>query len=151
MRNGPCASPPPDYDRAEVPDEPTYSAEEVDAAMAALADPERLRHATDVVTHAAPGLQRFLNAALHEGGYFEDAHEQALTQASGIEDLEQRMAAVRTLVAEETRMGMLAIEQRADLRGGDRDAFGIGAIGQVEIADVVPRAHGLPSAASQRC
>lgn len=90
-----------------MPDEPTYSAEEVDAAMAALADPERLRHATDVVTHAAPGLQRFLNAALHEGGYFEDAHEQALSQASGIEDLEQRMAAVRTLVAEETRMGML--------------------------------------------
>jgi hypothetical protein len=90
-----------------VPDEPTYTAEQVDAAMAALADPERLSHARDVVTHAAPALQRLLNLALDEGGYFEGAHEQAVSQAAGTEDTAARIAAVRTLVAEETRVGML--------------------------------------------
>lgn len=97
----------PFYDRHTLPDDPTYTADEVDAAMAALADPERLRHAQDVVTHAAPGLQRLLNLALDQGGYFEGAHEQAVTQAATAEDAETRVAAVRTLVAEETRMGML--------------------------------------------
>lgn len=75
--------------------------------MAALSDPERLRHAQDVVTHAAPSLQRLLNMALEEGGYFEGAHEQAVTQAAGAEDHAARVAAIRTLVAEETRVGML--------------------------------------------
>src|SRR5439155_4297713 len=41
------------YDRA-VPDA-RYTAEQVDAAVAALAaDPERLGHAQELVTHAAP-------------------------------------------------------------------------------------------------
>ncbi len=88
-------------------DEPPYTAEQVDAAMAALSDPERLRHAQDVITHAAPGLQRFLNMALQEGGYFDSAHEQAVTQAANAEGLYARLAAIRTLVAEETRVGML--------------------------------------------
>jgi hypothetical protein len=90
-----------------VPDEPTYTAEQVDAAMAALSEPDRLRHAQDVVTHAAPGLQRLLNAALNEGGYFEGAHEQAIAQAADAADPGERLAAIRTLVAEETRVGML--------------------------------------------
>jgi len=90
-----------------VPDDPTYTAEQVDAAMAALSDPERLRHAQDVVTHAAPGLQRLLNIALQDGGYFEGAHEQVVAQAAATEDPEARAAAIRTLVAEETRVGML--------------------------------------------
>jgi len=90
-----------------VPAEPTYTAEQVDAAMASLSDPERLRHAQEVVTHAAPGLQRLLNLALDEGGYFEGPHEQAVADAAQTEDAEQRLLAIRTLVAEETRVGML--------------------------------------------
>ena len=81
----------------------TYTAEEVDAAVEALQDPERLKHAQEVVVHAAPGLQRVLNAALHEGGYFDDAHEQEVMRAAGGADLQ----ALRTLLAEETRLGML--------------------------------------------
>jgi hypothetical protein len=90
-----------------VPDQPTYTAAEVDAAVEALTDPERLKHAQDVITHAAPALQRVLNEALHEGGWFGGAHEAELARAAGGEDPQERLAAVRTLVAEETRLGML--------------------------------------------
>jgi hypothetical protein len=84
-----------------------YSAEEVDAAVAALADPARFAHAQEIVSHAAPGLQRVLNQALAEGGWFSGAHEAQLNQAAGADDPEERLHAVRSLVAEETRLGML--------------------------------------------
>jgi hypothetical protein len=85
-----------------------YTAEQVDAAVAALAaDPERLGHAQEVVTHAAPGLQRILNEALEAGGWFGSAHEDQVAKAAGAAEAEERLRAVRTLVAEETRIGML--------------------------------------------
>ena len=87
--------------------EPPYSAEEVDAAVEALRGPERLDHARDVVTHAAPSLQRVLNAALEEGGWFGAAHEAEVTRAAQVEPAAERLREVRTLVAEETRLGML--------------------------------------------
>lgn len=90
-----------------MPDQETFTAEQVDAAMAALSEPDRLRHAEEVITHAAPALQRILNEALADGGYFEGAHEQAVTQAANAEGLDARLIAIRTLVAEETRVGML--------------------------------------------
>jgi hypothetical protein len=85
-----------------------YTAEQVDAAVAALAsDPERLGHAQELVTHAAPGLQRILNEALDAGGWFGSAHEDQVAKAAGDADPEQRLRLVRTLVADETRIGML--------------------------------------------
>jgi adenylosuccinate lyase len=90
-----------------VPDHPTYSAAEVDAAVAALSDPDRLKHAEEVITHAAPALQRVLNEALQEGGWFGGAHEDQVVRAATAEDPQERVTAVRTLVAEETRLGML--------------------------------------------
>jgi hypothetical protein len=90
-----------------VPPDPTYTAEQVDAALAALSDPEQLRHAQEVVTHAAPGLQRLLNMALDEGGYFDGPHEHAVGEVARTEDPEQRVVAIQTLVAEQTRLGML--------------------------------------------
>jgi hypothetical protein len=81
-----------------------YSAEEVDAAVAALGAPERFAHAQEIVTHAAPGLQHVLNEALAEGGWFGGAHEAQLSQAASSDDPEERL---RALVAEETRLGML--------------------------------------------
>jgi hypothetical protein len=85
-----------------------YTAEQVDAAVTALAaDPERLGHAQELVTHAAPGLQRILDEALEAGGWFGSAHADQVAKAAGAEDLSERMRAVRTLVAEETRIGML--------------------------------------------
>jgi hypothetical protein len=85
----------------------TYTAEEVDAAVEALADPERFDHAQEIVTHAAPSLQRVLGAALVQGGWFDQAHEAQLTQAAETEDPVQRAQAIQTLVEEETRLGML--------------------------------------------
>jgi hypothetical protein len=89
-----------------VPD-PRYTAEQVDAAVQALGDPERFAHAQEIVTHAAPGLQRVLNEALAEGGWFGGAHEAQVGHAALAEDPDERRAAIRTLVAEETRLGML--------------------------------------------
>jgi hypothetical protein len=84
-----------------------FTAEEVDAAVAALGDAARFGHAAEIVTHAAPGLQRVLAEALAEGGWFGAAHEGHVTNAALLDDPEERLSAVRTLVAEETRLGML--------------------------------------------
>jgi hypothetical protein len=94
------------YDRAVS--DARYTAEQVDAAVAALsADPERLGHAQELVTHAAPGLQRILGEALDAGGWFGSAHDDQVAKAAGADDADERLRAVRTLVAEETRIGML--------------------------------------------
>jgi hypothetical protein len=87
--------------------QPHYSAEEVDAAVEALSDPDRFGHAQEIVTHAAPGLQRVLGAALQQGGWFDQAHEAQLSAAVATEDPSERVAAVQALVEEETRLGML--------------------------------------------
>ena len=80
---------------------------ELDAAIAAITDPGRLREAQDIVTRAAPSLQRVLDAAIADGGWFDVAHEQAVREATSDEDPAARVLAVRTLLAEETRLGML--------------------------------------------
>ena len=80
---------------------------QLEAAIAAINDPERLKQAQDLVTRAAPGLQQVLNAALSEGGWFDTAHNAAVREAISHEDAELRLRAVRTLFAEETRLGML--------------------------------------------
>jgi hypothetical protein len=89
----------------ELPDR-TYTAAEVDAAIEALQAPERLSHAQEVVTHAAPALQRVLAQALLEGGWFGAAHDAEVARAAAEPDGEERMRAVATLVAEQTRLGM---------------------------------------------
>ena len=85
----------------------TFTAEEVDAAVARMTEPGRLKHAQEVVTHAAPSLQRVLNEALEEGGFFGEAHEGEVSKAVHEADEAERARRVRTLVAEETRLGML--------------------------------------------
>jgi hypothetical protein len=89
-----------------VPDR-AYTDAELDAAIAEIADPTRLRDAQDVVMRAAPALQRVLAAAIAEGGWFDAAHEQAVREATGEPDPDARLRSVRTLLAEETRLGML--------------------------------------------
>ena len=84
-----------------------YTDADLDAAIAAITDPQRLRRAQDLVARLAPSLQRVLAAALDEGGWFDGAHDQAVREAAGVEDAQQRIRAVRTLLAEETRLGML--------------------------------------------
>jgi len=84
-----------------------YTDDELEAAIAAIADPERLRDAQDVVTRSAPSLARVLATALDEGGWFDIGHNQAVREATGHEDYGERVRAVRTILAEETRLGML--------------------------------------------
>lgn len=87
--------------------EERYTAEQVDAALAALSAGERFAHAQEIVTHAAPGLQRILAEALREGGFFDGAHEAQIAHVAGLADESERLGALRLLVAEETRLGML--------------------------------------------
>lgn len=47
-----------------------------------------------------------LDVAIADGGWFTEAHEQAVREATGDADPEGRIRAVRTLLAEETRLGM---------------------------------------------
>lgn len=86
---------------------PAYTDAELDAAIGALEDPEHFREAEAMVGTAAPKLARVLAQALESGGWFEESHEDAASKASGTEDPAERLAAIRTLIAEETRVGML--------------------------------------------
>ena len=90
-----------------APPRRTYTAAEVDVAVTRLLEPDRLRHATDIVTHAAPGLAAVLDGALADGGWFDSAHDELLARASMEPELADRLAAVRALVDEQTRLGML--------------------------------------------
>ncbi len=85
----------------------TYTDEELDAAIAEITDPTRFREAQELVMRAAPQLQRVLAAAIADGGWFDSAHEQAMREAVNENDPELRLRSMRTLLAEETRLGML--------------------------------------------
>jgi hypothetical protein len=87
--------------------ERAYTELELETAIAAIADPGRLRDAQDVVMLTAPSLQRVLAAAIAEGGWFDAANDQAVREATIEPDPDSRLRAVRTLLAEETRLGML--------------------------------------------
>jgi hypothetical protein len=92
---------------APVP-QPTFTAEQVDAAVQLLGEhPERFEHAQEVVGHAAPGLRHVLDEALEAGGWFGAEHESEIAAVSAIADIHERLDAVRTLVSRETRVGML--------------------------------------------
>jgi hypothetical protein len=80
---------------------------ELEAALERLLDPERFSAAERVVAQAAPQLQKVLAAALAEGGWFGEPHEAELLKAATVPDAEERLAAVRGLLAEEARMGMM--------------------------------------------
>ena len=89
-----------------VPDR-TYSDDELDAALTAIAAPGRLGEAEDVVLRTMPSLQRILTGVLAGGGWFDSAHAQAVRAAAGAETPSDREREVQTLVAEETRLGMM--------------------------------------------
>jgi hypothetical protein len=84
-----------------------YSEEELDRALDALGDPARFREAEVAVAAAAPKLHRILAAALAEGGWFGESHDAELLKRATIPDDDERITAIRTLLAEEARMGMM--------------------------------------------
>ncbi len=89
-----------------MPDEDA-DARRLEAAIERLAEAGRFAEAEAIVARAAPQLQRVLVAALAEGGWFGESHENESLKAATIPDPDERVAAVRTLLAEEARMGMM--------------------------------------------
>ncbi|HEU4737186.1 MAG TPA: hypothetical protein VFS48_09210 [Solirubrobacterales bacterium] len=83
------------------------SDEQLHAAIERLADAERFAEAEQIVARAAPQLQKVLAAALAEGGWFGESHDAEALKAATMPDPEERIAAVRSLLAEEARMGMM--------------------------------------------
>jgi hypothetical protein len=83
------------------------SDEQVEAAIRALSDPERFQGAERLLSEAAPQLQRILAHALDEGGWFGPAHQAEIRSAVAEPDEAVRATRIETLLAEETRMGML--------------------------------------------
>lgn len=80
---------------------------ELEAAIERLLDPERFSAAERIVARSAPQLQKVLAAALAEGGWFGEPHENKTLKAATLPDPDERIAAVRALLAEEARMGMM--------------------------------------------
>jgi len=83
------------------------SDEQLDAAIERLIDAERFAEAEQVVARAAPQLQKILAAALAEGGWFGESHDAEALRAATAPDPDERITAVRSLLAEEARMGMM--------------------------------------------
>ena len=98
---------PPVYTIRTVPPRDAYTPEEVEAAVEALTEPGRLEEAQRLVGANAPGLQRILTEALHAADWFGSAHQAAVLDAAGKPDVDERLVAVRTLIAEETGVSML--------------------------------------------
>jgi hypothetical protein len=84
-----------------------FSDEQLDAAVRALSDPERFADAERLVTAAAPQLHRVLVQALEQGGWFGPAHQSEVRSAVAEPDEAARATRVETLLAEETRLGMM--------------------------------------------
>jgi hypothetical protein len=84
-----------------------YSEEQIEAAIEALSEPGAFSEAEREVARAAPRLQRILAEALGAGGWFGESHEAEVLKAATNPDDETRLTAIRTLLAEETRMGMM--------------------------------------------
>jgi hypothetical protein len=88
--------------------EPAFSEEELEAAIESfIEDPERFRRAEARLAGVAPQLQRILVNVLAEGGYFDESHESQVLKAATTPDPDERIRAVRTLLAEEARLAML--------------------------------------------
>jgi hypothetical protein len=83
------------------------SDEQLNAAIERLIDVERFAEAERIVARAAPQLQKVLAAALAEGGWFGESHEAETLKAATDPDPDARITAVRSLLAEEARMGMM--------------------------------------------
>src|ERR1044072_474772 len=79
----------------------------LEAAIERLTDSERFSEAEQIVSRAAPQLQRVLAAALAEGGWFGESHKAEALKAATVPDPDERIAAVRSLIAEEARMAMM--------------------------------------------
>ena len=86
---------------------PQYTDAQIEAAVESLSEPGRLEEAQRLVASAAPQLQGILNQALDAADWFGNVHQAEVLKAAGIADPDERMRAVRSLIAEETGVSML--------------------------------------------
>jgi hypothetical protein len=87
-----------------VPD-PQFTEAELHAALEQLT-PERFQKWEARIAQMAPDLQRTIVEILHEGGWFDEAHDAAVLKAATTPDQDERLTAVKTLMAEEARTVM---------------------------------------------
>jgi hypothetical protein len=90
-----------------VPERRAHSDAEIDAAIQALSEPDRLEEAQRIVAARAPQLQRILDDALKAGGWYGAEHDAEILNAAGRPDHDERLAAVRNLLHAETHVSML--------------------------------------------
>ena len=84
-----------------------FTDEELDGALQALTEPDRFRDAEARVARIAPQLQHVLYQALDVEGGFAQMRESEVASAAREESPDERVRRIRTLLAEETRLGML--------------------------------------------
>lgn len=99
---------------------------ELELVLEQLSEPGALAGAEELVLALAPRLQKLLDVALAAGGWFDEAHEGAVLKAATTPDDDRRLTAVRSLVAEQTRLGMLVgvaigLELAGQTRSDDAD------------------------------
>ena len=128
-----------------MPAGPRYAEGDIDAAVERLMEGTRLQDAEARVAAAAPALQRVLTEALAAGGWFEGPHRQELERVAAIEDPGERLTAVSTLLAEETRIAMMvgvavgwAVADELDATSPEAGGFLLIAEGPVSAAGVAP-------------
>ena len=104
-----------------------YSDDQIDAAIEAISDPAAFSEAERQVARAAPKLQGILAEALGAGGWFGESHDAEVLKAATTPDDEARLTAIRTLLAEEARVGMMvgvavgwALAERLEQQGPEQ-------------------------------
>ena len=82
-----------------------FTEAELHAALEQLT-PERFQEWEARISRMAPQLQRTIVQILAEGGWFDEQHDAAVLKAATMPDADERLTAVKTLMAEETRTVM---------------------------------------------
>jgi hypothetical protein len=82
-----------------------FTEAELHAALEQLT-PERFQKWEGRLAQIAPELQRTIVQILAEGGWFDEQHDAAVLKAATTPDEDERLRAVKTLVAEEARTVM---------------------------------------------
>ena len=86
---------------------PEYTDAQLDAAVEALSDPAVLEEAQQLVAAHRAAAAAHPQPGARVADWFGSAHQAEVLRAAGVADPDERIAAVRTLIAEETRVSML--------------------------------------------
>lgn len=84
-----------------------YTEEQVAEAVESISDADSVREAERVISQAAPQIQRILGEALAAGGWFDESHDSEVLRVATLPDQDERLTAVRTLLAEEARIATM--------------------------------------------